>query len=71
MYGTPIYIGRYDELPMYRQNSADIYRQYLLIKVLRCCSTSMVFNVGKIASQGAILCAVEVIYEIWGAISAG
>jgi len=36
--GTPIYIGRYDDVVSYRQNSADIYRQYLLIKVLRCSS---------------------------------
>jgi len=37
---TLIYIGRYDNVAnvSYRQNSADIYRQYLLIKVLRCCS---------------------------------
>jgi len=38
--GTPIYIGRYDDVAnvSYRQNSTDIYRPYLLIKVLRCCS---------------------------------
>ena len=36
---TDIYIGRYDVADVsYRQNSADIYQQYLLIKVLRCCS---------------------------------
>jgi len=35
--GTPIYISRYDDVAdvsdRYRQNSADIYRQYLLISV--------------------------------------
>jgi len=35
--GTPIYISRYDDvadvLYRYWQNSADIYRQYLLISV--------------------------------------
>jgi len=37
---TPTYIGRYDNVAdvSYRQNSADIYQQYLLIKVLRCYS---------------------------------
>jgi len=37
--GTPIYIGRYDDVAdvSYRQNSTDIYQPYLLIKVLRCC----------------------------------
>jgi len=36
--GTPTYIGRYDDVAdvPYRQNSADIYRQYLLIKMLHC-----------------------------------
>jgi len=31
----PIYIGRYGDFPdvSYRQNSADVYQQYLLIKV--------------------------------------
>jgi len=44
--GTPIYIGRYDDVAdvSYRQNSADIYQQYLLMKVLRCCSA---WSVGK------------------------
>ena len=44
--GTPIYIGRYDNVAYvsYRQNSADIYRQYLLIKVLCCCSAWSVGN---------------------------
>jgi len=39
-FGTAIYIGRYDDVAnvSYRQNSADTYRQYLLIQVLRCCS---------------------------------
>jgi len=35
--GTPIYISRYDDVAdvsyRYWQNSADIYRQYLLISV--------------------------------------
>jgi len=41
---TPIYISRYDDVAdvSYQQNSADKYRQYLLIKVLRCCSASSV-----------------------------
>jgi len=36
----PIYIGQYDDVEdvSYQQNSADIYQQYLLIKVLCCCS---------------------------------
>jgi len=36
----PIYIGRYCNVAdvSYQQNSADTYRQYLLMKVLRCCS---------------------------------
>jgi len=38
--GMPIYIGRYDDVAdvSYRHNSADRYRQYSLVKVLRCCS---------------------------------
>jgi len=32
--GMPIYIGQYDDVAVasYRQNSTDIYQQYLLIK---------------------------------------
>jgi len=39
--GMPIYIGRYDDVAdvSHRQNSANIYWQYLLIKVLPCGST--------------------------------
>jgi len=42
--GTPIYIGRYDDVAdvSYLQNFADIYRQYLLIKPLRYCSARSV-----------------------------
>jgi len=42
-FGTPIYIGRYNHVAdvSYRQNSADIYRQYLLIKVLFCMERSV------------------------------
>jgi len=42
----PIYIGQYDDVAdvSYQQNSADIYQQYLLIKVLRCCSAWSVWK---------------------------
>jgi len=44
--GMPIYIRRYDDVAnvSYRQNSADIYQQYLLIKVLHCCSAWKVWK---------------------------
>jgi len=41
-----MYIGPYDDVAdvSYRQNYADVYWQYLLINVLRCCSTWGVRN---------------------------
>jgi len=38
MYRHTDFFGRYDSVAdvLYRQNFADTYRQYLLIKVLRC-----------------------------------
>jgi len=41
-----IYIGQYDDVAdvSYWQNSTDIYWEYLLIKVLNCCSAWSVWK---------------------------